>query len=94
MVTYSPSRGIKKVIIRQRPEFEPTPKYQTFHEGLVKKCVSYTRETNQFVSLKQDLEKKLHSMQLRKIKKCKKTLRNLQMKQLVRLQRKPISHQG
>lgn len=63
-------RDIQKVVIRQRPEFEKTSNIQLIHDGLVKNEFGYTKETNQFVSLDQDLELNLHPMQRRKIKKC------------------------
>ena len=63
-------RGIRRVIIRQRPEFEPTPEFQIVHDGLVRNKFGYTKEVNQFVPLSQDFEQNLHLMQLRKIKKC------------------------
>ncbi|WP_422361690.1 GNAT family N-acetyltransferase [Reichenbachiella sp.] len=63
-------RGIQKAIVRQRPEFEPTPEFQIIHDGLVRHKFSYTKEANQFVFLGQDFEQNLHPMQLRKIKKC------------------------
>ncbi|WP_420581982.1 GNAT family N-acetyltransferase [Reichenbachiella sp.] len=63
-------KGVKKAIIRQRPVFQPNPVYQLLHDALILHEFEYTQEINQFVSLDQELERKLHIMQLRKIKKC------------------------
>ncbi|WP_456460870.1 GNAT family N-acetyltransferase [Reichenbachiella sp.] len=63
-------RNIKRAIIRQRPEFNPTPAFQLLHEGLLQNQFSYVGEINQHIFLESGLEQKLHAMQLRKIKKC------------------------